>query len=193
MNVRLFITSILLLVSVQVNATVIHNVDFGGILTGAQNVDVLGTFYDVTFVDGTCADLFDGCDEITDFDFSDISTASAAAHALLDQVLIDSVAGLFDTHPESTKGCTFIEECMTFIPYRLSATPFIIGEGVFNNAIEGHDRTFTVAGRSSSDDTIPLTANNYVRFSVSAVPEPTTLALFGIGLAGLAFTRRQRI
>jgi hypothetical protein len=35
-----------------------------GILTGAQNVDVGGTFYGVMFVDGTCHDVIAGCDAL---------------------------------------------------------------------------------------------------------------------------------
>ena len=34
----------------------------GGQLVGATNVDVGGTFYDVTFVEGSCNTLFNGCD-----------------------------------------------------------------------------------------------------------------------------------
>ncbi len=49
---------------------VVLNVSDGQFL-GATGVDVGGTLYDVTFVDGTCITLFDGCNEIADFDFTD--------------------------------------------------------------------------------------------------------------------------
>ena len=38
-----------------------------GELVGASDVLVDGTLYDVKFQDGTCVDLFDGCDEVSDF------------------------------------------------------------------------------------------------------------------------------
>ena len=41
----------------------------GGQLMGASGVDVGGILYDVEFLDGTCIDLFSGCDESADFDF----------------------------------------------------------------------------------------------------------------------------
>ena len=89
-------------------ATVILNVT-GGQLTGAQNVVVSGTLYDVTFVDGTCIALFSGCDAVNDFDIS-VGAANAAANALIDQVFKDSGLGLFDTDPELTSGCS-LPEC----------------------------------------------------------------------------------
>jgi hypothetical protein len=57
----------------------------GGQLLGAHNVDVLGTLYDVTFLNGTCIDLFSGCDEPSDFAFNTQASATAAGQALLDR------------------------------------------------------------------------------------------------------------
>ncbi len=42
----------------------------GGILHGASGVDVGGTLYDVEFLDGTCIVLFNGCDQSSDFTFT---------------------------------------------------------------------------------------------------------------------------
>ena len=61
----------------------------GGQLVGASGVDVDGTLYDVEFVDGTCVDLFNGCDESSDFMFTTEAAALMASQALLDQVLIN--------------------------------------------------------------------------------------------------------
>jgi hypothetical protein len=71
----------------------------GGILTGATNVDVGGSFYDVVFVDGTCAAVFNGCDDPTDFIFPTSATAVAASQALIDQVFLDGPLGQFDSNP----------------------------------------------------------------------------------------------
>ena len=44
------------------NADPVLLVNGSGVLTGAHNVQVGGTLYDVMFVDGTCVDVFGGCD-----------------------------------------------------------------------------------------------------------------------------------
>lgn len=45
-------------------------IDTNSQLTGALNVDVAGTLFDVTFIETTCIALFDGCDALTDFPFA---------------------------------------------------------------------------------------------------------------------------
>ena len=37
-----------------------------GQLMGASNVSVDGSLYDVQFLDGSCIDLYNGCDEVSD-------------------------------------------------------------------------------------------------------------------------------
>ena len=57
-----------------------------GELVGATGVNVGGTVYDVQFVDGSCIDVYGGCDEVSDFPFTTLADATLAAQALLDQV-----------------------------------------------------------------------------------------------------------
>lgn len=75
----------------------------GGILTGATGVNVGGTLYSVSFQDGTCAELFSGCDSDADFLFNQV-TGNLAAQALLDQVFLDGPDGPFDSAPQMTRG-----------------------------------------------------------------------------------------
>ena len=79
-------------------ASVVLNVNGSGILTGAHNVDVNGTLYDVTFADGTCASLFGGCTDASNFAFTTDADARAAAAALENQVLLNTVSGEFDSN-----------------------------------------------------------------------------------------------
>jgi len=58
-----------------------------------------GPLYNVEFLDGTCIDLYSGCDEVSDFTFQSFGAAQLASQALLDQVFIDGVDGLFDSDP----------------------------------------------------------------------------------------------
>lgn len=83
------------------NAAIL-NVDASGQLLGAAGVDVGGTLYDVTFMDGSCADVFSGCNEAGDFTFQTEVSATAASAALFGQVLLDVPQGGFDSKSELT-------------------------------------------------------------------------------------------
>lgn len=165
-------------------------VDDDGQLRGASGVDVEGALYDVTFADGTCIELFSGCDEASDFNFSDLLLARAAGQALLDQVF----QGLQDTRPELTFGCEFEVVCTSLIP--------IQGGLVFqvrNSAVEAEDR-ITLAPFSVPDlDFRGRTQVNYSIFTpfsaVGAVPEPGTWMLLMLGFfgAGAALRRKASI
>ena len=96
----------LLLAGSPVGAAPILQIDASGQLTGATGVDVDGTYYDVEFKDGTCIDLYNGCNEGSDFTFWTESDARRAAEALLSQVLVDGSEGYFDSLPSLTKPCS---------------------------------------------------------------------------------------
>lgn len=91
----------------------------GGQLHGATNVDVGGTLYDVEFLEGTCIDLYDGCDELSDFPFTTLADALLAGEALLNQVVLDTVDGDFESVPSLTAGCSGSLCGLTF-PYGLA-------------------------------------------------------------------------
>lgn len=70
----------------------------GGQLIGASGVEVdVGgqvVLYDVSFQEGTCGGIFDGCDNAADdFAFSNETAAEAAAEALMAQVFVDVAGG----------------------------------------------------------------------------------------------------
>ena len=90
----------------SVQATVVSWSWDGTNLTGATNVNVGGVLYDVEFVDGTCINVFSGCDNAAeDFAFSSVEVATSAANALLSQVFVDTPVNgspeLFDTDPDT--------------------------------------------------------------------------------------------
>ena len=175
-------------------------IDAAGQLTGAMNVNVGGTLYDVTFMDGTCTALFSPCDATSDFDFPDLATAELAPQALLDQVLIDDPTGQYDSDPSQTTGCDDTS-CEILVPYGfLSFDPSkILAVSAFNAAMPNIFHEFdhiNGVGFTRTDDTTLISRFTYALFAhtpPTSIPEPGTLLLFAVGLAFLAvFGRRRR-
>lgn len=177
-------------------------VDGLGQLTGATGVDVGGTFYDVEFVEGTCIDVFSGCDNDLDLPFQDQPTllASTIDLALLEQVLVDGPDGNFDSDPSLMRGCTNFLECVVATPIAAPGAPIVTTTFAQNRATGAGSDTFRNTNMDFDFDTElspGLTAGN--QFSASqlvwavwtpvVVPEPSTALLMGLGIAGLSVRR----
>jgi hypothetical protein len=183
-------------------------VNGSGQLTGAAGVLVNGASYDVAFVDGTCIALFNGCDSTSDFDFQNEADATAAADALLAQVL----TGAFDTDYTLTSGCSANDDyvCSMFIPFR---EPWSTGDAPAM-MVRNTNLPFEFAGLGpwdsifglsiqADEDTAsgPLAPQSvFARFTpsaASAAPEPSmwVMALTGFAMAGrwLRHSRRRRL
>jgi len=170
----------------------------GGQVAGATEVNVNGILYDVDFVDGTCAFIFSGCDEISDFTFNDEATANAASQALLDQVLI----GQLDTHPAFVKGCDAPVTCDFYTPFSLgpdrtrphitTVTNSFIRN--WNSASLHDDGPYAQYYRSVNDDTTYWHNDDrvYTVWSVTTVPLPPAASLFMSSLIGLMGFKYRR-
>lgn len=174
-------------VTPAVSATLI--VDGSGKLTGATDVSVLGTVYDVVFLDGTCASVFDGCDDHEDFTFGNSQEALFAGQALLDQVFV----GSFDDSPALTFGCSDPSRCIVWFPYHTSGFSIDVGvlENWYSELFDWHAHGTYAA---PYPDFSPPREDRLVwaRFT-RAVPEPSTWAMILLGFAGTGlFLRRNR-
>lgn len=171
-----------------------------GILTGAFDVDVSGTLYDVEFNDGTCADLFTGCDSLTDFTFTTGTLAIAASQALLDQVFVDGLQGNFDSSPRFIRGCsdnTGQGFCSVFTPVDFLVNNYLAQ----NSSIEAGDlvrAAFTLSGENLSiyDTTVYAVWSPHGTTTgpipSSAVPIPSSAALLVTGIIALGVMGRRR-
>jgi len=174
----------------QAGAAVLQ-VNASGILTGATGVNVGGTLYNVTFADGSCNSVFNGCVQSA-FAFDTNANARLAAQSLLDQVFVDGPEGQFDSRPARTFGCLGTI-CSTYVPY------ILLPNNVFGFTIaENRGLTTDFVASSNHFRTTDYGTNIPINFAVfelappADVPEPASIALFGLALAGLAFTRRRK-
>lgn len=178
-----------------------------GILIGAKNIDVDGKKYDVIFTDGFCGDLFSGCAgpgaPLTTYNSSLAAYHARLDQALLDQVFVDGPLGLFDSHPELTRGCSLTTECSALTPDSIfsgTALNFSLAanRSAIENSLPGDYVGMTPFPNSYDFATIP--SYTFAVFSEvvnATVPEPVSLWIFALGLAALAGcslrTRRRRM
>ena len=170
-----------------------------GALMGAMDVDVNGVLYDVQFLSGSCIDLYSGCDENTDFPFTnpdnlnDGVLLSSAMQALLDQVFLDTTFGNFDSNPGLTNGCgSSVLDCFVGTPLWVSSGG---GTGVTSAYNRSTSDFVTAGGGPLSDAVLGVSPNSRSTYAVwsqtTVVPLPPAVFLFGSGmLALLRFARK---
>jgi len=164
-----------------------------GELIGATDIEIAGFgTYNVFFEDGSCAELFSGCDEITDFAFNDLDQVRAASQALLDQVFIDSNLWLLDTDPTLTRGCEDDAKCIAFIPYKFLDN-WVIGKNLVNASMENGDK-HGYATNLGIDQSIAVRSNTTfaVFTKVVQVPAPPSVLLFSSALIFLVSLKRKQ-
>jgi hypothetical protein len=158
------------------------------ILMGATGVDVGGTLYDVSFIDGILSENISA--------FTTKSGAEAASEALLNQVFTADSA--VDSFTIPTNGCTTVLFCSTFTPYTAVATD---GSMQFTPAaFKGRMSSFLGSGYNEpSYSTSNSPMDNIAVWKLSAVattaavPEPETYAMFLAGLGLMGFASRRKL
>lgn len=195
----------LLIPSLATNAAtlVIDN----GVLTGAQNIDVGGTFYDVEFKDN--GDLYDIFGSSPAWDVQSYYEALAFSRGLMEQVFLDGAQGAFDSNPSLIAGCeaTTTSACIAVTPFRFSqfgqeinnANLFFASQAInYNSAFDSAGVSPTIDGfrNTAMSATTPFTDYSggvFADWSPSAaVPLPATAWLFVSALIGLAGIKRKK-
>lgn len=168
-----------------------------GQLTGANNVNVSGTLYNVRFLDGTCEDLYNGCLDPADFIFNSVGAATQAALALEAQVFLDGGMGNFDSMPALTRGCDAgLNTCQIATPYS--------SVGLRAQYVTLANRSGTIATdlfvQGSEFFRTDITGNNRLTWAVwstpvigpVAVPLPTPAWLLIAALLAVAISLRKQ-
>ncbi len=184
-------------ITTYVTATTLQITD--GQLMGALGVTVDGQLYDVEFIDDSALSIWGSTDY--DFTFKTAWQSGLASAALLEQVFIDSELYNFDTDPNLTAGIGPMSSqgsANVLTPYLFEETGYpqmVRANWASNHYIEVDDAS-SYNGQSYSIymDSAGYEVFVYAKWSeASAVPEPNTLMLFGVGCLGLAgFSRRRK-
>ena len=198
----LFTMLAILICSNQSIAGIVELQIYDGQLTGAKNIYVNGTDYDVEFLDGTPYDIFNGGDGWT-FTFTTPLAAYYASTALLTEVFNqESPFKQFDDDPELTNGIESTGPANILTPFQITGLDsYVIGFSDFYNADYGNGvNSSDGQANVSSDLGFELSDNDdytYAQWSVSdlngsPVPIPAAAWLLGSGLLGLIGFRRKR-
>jgi hypothetical protein len=172
------------------------------VLLGINNLVVGSTTYNVLFKDGSCESLFSGCDNSSsDFDFTTSSDAAGASTSLQEAIKTLN-GGFFGSHVDQIFGLSVpFRGIFTdiLVPYEIvQAPPPRLGVKPPPPRLNYRGFTLNFTNSSTPYDRGIGTTNItrgfqvYADFTIVPVPTPPTLAIFGLGLAGLGWSRRKK-
>ena len=180
-----------------------------GQLVGADGITFDGYTGSVRFVDGSCVDIFNGCDEPSDIVFETLTSTNTEARDLALSANTALLAQVFDANPlydiniELTLGCeegTFVAAnfCGILTPYDYTDSNSVVTVSLTNrDDNSGLDVVAFGQGYAATDSTIPLNPDApdrlvYATWTITPVPLPAAVWLFATGLLGLIGVARRK-
>lgn len=120
--------------------------DEQGVVTGISCMNANDAFFDLQFADGSCVELFDGCDDVSDF-----ATSSAEAAELINNTFFHLRTN--GIAPENIRGCGGAG-CAFEVPYALNPSV------VIRTSTEYPDEPATGVTTVSPDDAVRTSEND---------------------------------